>query len=154
MVYGLIALLILLAMAPLWHFMPSRRQRLQAGLREAAALEGLFVEFRDLPLPAARLQRMPASERQVLYYGRRLRRSRGGHRSPAAWWRDKEQWAQRPVARDPTPAVAMDMPSAVLALGLSEDSCGCYWREEGDRDTVQSIARLLHAWAGSLEEGG
>ena len=69
MTYFLIALLVALAIAPLLHFLPSKRQRKQAQLRERAALSGLF-----------------------------------------------------------------------------EGSCGVYWREEGDADTVDRIGAALKAW--------
>ena len=42
MAYAIIVLILLVALAPLWHFMPTRRQKHQARLREAAALAGLF----------------------------------------------------------------------------------------------------------------
>ena len=49
MKYLLILFIIALALAPLTHFLPSKRQRKVAGLREYAAVHGLFVEFRKLP---------------------------------------------------------------------------------------------------------
>jgi hypothetical protein len=150
MVYVFIIFVVLLALAPLLHFLPSRRQREQASLREAAALAGLFVEFRDLPLPAAHLQRLAAAERQVLYYGRRLRPARGRPRANAAWWRVGDEWRRSPGTPE-APALTSELPAAVLALGVSEGSCGCYWREEGDCETVQQIAAFLLAWGRDLE---
>ena len=47
--YLLIVFVIALALAPLSHFVPSKRQRHIARLREYAAVHGLFVEFRSLP---------------------------------------------------------------------------------------------------------
>lgn len=150
MTYLLITIIIFLALAPLWHFMPSRRQRREAKLREAAALAGLFVEFRDLPLPEAQRARLPTSERQVLYYGRRLKPARGSARRSAAWWRKDGEWrSQDPDAA--LPAVASEMPPAVLALGISEGSCGIYWQEDGEEETVQALAALLTRWAGDAE---
>jgi hypothetical protein len=43
------------------------------------------------------------------------------------------------------------MPSAVLALGISEGSCGVYWQEDGEEETVQALAALLQRWAGEAE---
>ena len=48
----LIVFVIALALAPLGHFVPSKRQRAIARMREYAAVHGLFVEFRDLPVQA------------------------------------------------------------------------------------------------------
>jgi len=47
--YLLIIFVIALALAPLSHFVPSKRQRKVVCLREYAAVHGLFVEFRTLP---------------------------------------------------------------------------------------------------------
>lgn len=147
MSYLIILVIILLALAPLWHFMPTKTQRKQANLRQAAALAGLFVEFRDLPLPEAQRKRLPAADRQVLYYGRRLKPRRRQARKTLNWWRDKAQW--RGTA--PVPAIAEKMPSPVLALTLSDASCGCYWREDGDLEMVTEIADLLTRWAHECE---
>ena len=66
MKYVLILFVIALALAPLSHFYPSKRQRLVARMREYAAVHGLFVEFRDLP---ARGEPVPGERRaQVIYY--------------------------------------------------------------------------------------
>ena len=50
----LILFVIALALAPLWHFLPSKGQRKAARMREHAAVQGLFVEFRELPGAAKR----------------------------------------------------------------------------------------------------
>jgi hypothetical protein len=149
MAYFVIVVVVLLALAPLWQFLPSRGQRRQARMREAAALAGLFVEFRDLPLPAARRKRLPAAERQVLYYGRRLPARRGAGRGSTAWWREDGGWRSEQRAAT-LPPVAQEMPPAVLAIGCSDSSCGCYWREEGDLECVARIASLLQRWADEL----
>ena len=145
MTYLLILLLVALAIAPLLHFMPSRRQREQARLRERAALSGLFVEFRDLPGKAEALQRLPASERQVIYYGRRLPPSRGKQRRTGSWVRIEEGW--RAVgSRLPAPAALASLGPEILGASVDEGSCGVYWREQGDTDTVDRIVTALEAW--------
>ncbi|WP_439107066.1 hypothetical protein [Congregibacter sp.] len=147
--YAIIALVLLLALAPLWHFMPTKRQKHQARLREAAALAGLFVEFRDLPLGPERLARLAATERQVLYYGLRLPASRKAARERCAWYREQGTWSSRP-GRLELPEIARALPEAVLALGLSEESCGVFWHERGDEAVVQEIADLLKQWRGKI----
>jgi hypothetical protein len=149
MAFWLIAVAVLLAVAPLLQFLPSRRQRQQAALREAAALRGLFVEFRDLPLPPSQRERLSAADRQVLYYGRRLSASRARARASRHWWRGGEDW--RGDGREPPPSIAADLPAGVLALGVSEASCGVYWREEGDVNCVDGIAAALARWAEDIE---
>jgi len=148
-VYGIIVLIVLLALAPLWHFMPTKRQRRQAQLRESAALAGLFVEFRDLPLGPERLARLSASERQVLYYGLRLPASRKSTRERQAWYREQGQWSSRPGRLTPPPITAK-LPDSILALGVSEESCGVFWQEQGDESLVAEIAVLLEQWKGEL----
>jgi hypothetical protein len=141
----LILLAVGLALAPLWHFRPSPRQRTQAALRERAALAGLYVEFRDLPLPRPRRERLPASERQVLYYGLRLPPSRGAGRRACAWWREGGGW-RASVGRDDPPAAVASLPDWALALGIDEGSCGVYWHESAGPEAVDAIADALTAW--------
>lgn len=147
--YLIVILALALALAPLWHFAPSKRQRRQAKLREAAATAGLFVEFRDLPLAPNRLERLPASERQVLYYGCRLPVNRGEPRKRQSWVRVQGAWEGYP-AREKAPEIAANMSDAVLALGVSQESCGLFWQEEGDENLVRELASQLHLWRDSL----
>ena len=53
------------------HFVPSKRQRKVAGMREYAAVHGMFVEFRALP-DVGGVPCLPRFRGQVIYYGRRL----------------------------------------------------------------------------------
>ena len=149
--YVIIALIVLLALAPLWHFMPSKQQRRTARLREAAALAGLFVEFRDLPLSPARSARLSAAERQVLYYGCRLPPSRRSSRRSLVWNRIGGDWVSTPP-RIAAPAVAAQCPENVLALAQSEASCGLYWREDGEVEEVENLAQLLQQWRAELAD--
>ncbi|MFK8043181.1 hypothetical protein [Congregibacter sp.] len=147
--YAIIALVLLLALAPLWHFMPTKRQKHQARLRECAALAGMFVEFRDLPLGAERLARLSASERQVLYYGLRLPVSRKSPRERRAWYRDQQEW--RSVSgRVSAPGITQNLPVSIQAVAVSEESCGIFWQEQGDEDLVREIAALLESWRDDL----
>lgn len=147
--WWIVLLVVLLALAPLWHFAPTKRQRSQARLRECAALNGLFVELRDLPLPPARLERMPAAERQVVYYGCRLRASGAVPTRRTAWYRNGDDWACRDGRQDP-PAFVREIPDSVLAVDLGPASCGLYWREDGTEEEVLVLARDLVAWRDQL----
>lgn len=146
----LILLVVGLALAPLWHFRPSPRQRTQAALRERAALAGLYVEFRDLPLPRPRRERLPASERQVLYYGLRLPPSRGAGRKARAWWRERGGW-RASEGRDGPPAAVASLPDWALAVGIDEASCGVYWQEAAGPEAVDAIADALTAWRDAVD---
>ena len=146
MTYLLIALMVGLAIAPLMHFLPSKRQRLQARLREQAALSGLFVEFRDLPDSPAALERLPAVERQVLYYGKRLAPSQGKHRRAGSWMADGGSWRSVGERRE-VPSLLSRLGPEIQAVSIDESSCGVYWTERGDSDVVQQIAAVLDAWS-------
>lgn len=149
-VSGLIILAaVLLAAAPLLHFLPDKRQRRQARLREAAALAGLFVEFRDLPIPENRRRRLSAAERQVLFYGCRFTASTRVPPPACVWYREGEAWRSRP-ARVPAPAWLREASAAVLAASVDAESGGFYWREEGGEALVQELAPRLIAWRDEL----
>jgi hypothetical protein len=146
--YLLILFVVALALAPLTHFLPSKRLRKQARMRELAAVHGLFVEFRDLPVVEAPAGR-EARTQQVIYYGKRLQASRGHPRPRRAWLREDARWRglQR---RWEVPCVAREMPHAVLALSIDEGSCGVYWQEAGEEDDVALIVAALARWERSL----
>ncbi|GAB3272050.1 hypothetical protein [Parahaliea aestuarii] len=147
MTYLIIAFVIAVALAPLSHFMPSKQQRKQARLREAAAVQGLFVEFRDLPRNSA--PGAGAVRADTLYYGLRLRPSRGRERRRGAWLQEEGQW--RPLGETRTvPEELLAMPETVLAASVDEGSCGIYWREAGDLSTVAELRRLLGDWGQQL----
>lgn len=146
MEYLLILAIVALAIAPLTHFLPSRRQRQVARMREYAAVRGLFVEFRDLPGSGRADAAAQLRPEQVIYYGLRLRPSRGDARRRQAWQQQEGEW--RGIgARLPAPPGSELMPAAVLGLGIDEGSCGAYWREQGEEPEVQQIIDALGAWA-------
>lgn len=145
MKYFIIVLVIGLALAPLLHFLPSKRQRAIAGLRERAAVSGLFVEFRDLPGAQSEYSSSSARERQVIYYGVRLPPSRGKTTREGCWRRHTDGWRglERRYALPPQLAL---MPAQILAASVDEASCGVYWREDGDAAVVEEIVTLVSAW--------
>lgn len=147
MKYLFILFVIALALAPLSHFFPSKRQRLVARMREYAAVHGLFVEFRDLP---ARGAREPANRKaQVIYYGKRLPPSRDKVRSRLAWLPGDDGWSGL-SHRQPAPAGWELLPASIQALGIDEGSCGIYWQEQGEEADVEKIVAALEEWAGAL----
>lgn len=114
-------------------------------------MEGLFVEFRDLPLPAPRLERLAATERQVLYYGMRLPHSRGDARPRHTWARDGLEWLSIPPRTAP-PEIVEKLPDFVLAAAVDEASCGLFWREDGDENRVRELAAILGQWRQQIVE--
>ena len=150
MKYLLILFILAVALAPLTHFLPSKRQRQQARMREQAALEGLFVEFRGLP-GTDKGDSARGGNVQAIYYGRRLPPARGKPRSRRAWLPREEGW--RGLGhREPVPETLLELPAAVLAASVDEGSCGVYWRETGDPDDAGQIVRQVQAWATQLAD--
>jgi hypothetical protein len=141
--------IIAVALAPLLHFIPSKRQQKQAGMREAAALAGLFVEFRDLPGSARERAAQGDRREQTIYYGKRLRASRGEARSQCAWRPQNGRW-EGVELRNVAPALLAQLPAGILAASVDEGSCGVYWEEQGDKESVARIAEILHRWEGEL----
>jgi len=148
--YLLIIFIIALALAPLSHFVPSKRQRKVARLREYAAVHGLFVEFRTLP--GAKSGRQPpklAAGGDIIYYGRRLPPRRGEPVVRGSWIAGEEGW--RGVdRRTPVPDLLQQLPVGILAASVDEASCGIYWQESGSEEVVERIREVLEAWAEQL----
>ena len=149
----IILLVVALAIAPLTNFLPSKRQRAVARLREYAAVHGLFVEFRDLP--GSEQSRIGEAQRpeQIIYYGIRLPPSRGEPRPRQAWLATGEGW--RGVGhRAPEPACTAQLPAEILALSREETSCGIYWKEPGGEAEVQQIVDALKSWREAMQGSG
>ena len=146
MTYLIIALVVGLALAPLFRFLPSRRQRALARLREAAALGGLFVEFRQVP----GIEQLPdVAPGSLIYYGLRLPPAAAGRVERAAWLAGEGEW--RPVgSRVGAPDALTSLPAPVRAASIDAGSCGAYWTEDGDEETVAEIRTALLAWSAAL----
>jgi hypothetical protein len=148
--YLLIIFVIALALAPLSHFVPSKRQRKVARLREYAAVHGLFVEFRTLPgAKNGRPQLSAAPGGDIIYYGKRLPPRRKEPVKSGSWVADREGWrsvGRRAAAPDSLP----QLPAGILAVSVEEASCGVYWQESGSEEDVEQIRQVLEAWAEQL----
>lgn len=143
--YLLIAFVVTLAIMPLVHFLPSKRQRAVARLREYAAVNGLFVEFRQLP--GRRPERVAGPD--VIYYGLRLPPSGAAEPATQCWLREGEGWRAL-GARGAPPALLESLPDDVVAARADSVSCGVYWRESGDEQQVEQIRQALLRWADEL----
>lgn len=153
MKYLLILFIIAVALAPLTHFLPSKRQRQQARMRETAAVNGLFVEFRSLPGSTSGRQPTAADSGRVIYYGKRLPSSLRERPRRAAWIRDEKGWRGL-EAGSPPPAILQELPASVPAASVDEGSCGVYWQEDGGEEEVQVIVSALEAWLAILAAPG
>lgn len=149
MKYLLIVFIVFLALAPLSHFVPSKRQRLIARLREYAALNGLFVEFRQPPGRSASAAGGATGARHI-YYGKRLPYARSSAAVTRGGW-VFEEGTWRPVNwRDPVPDPLSRLPAQAYAATVDEGSCGVYWDEAGGEVEVDLICSVLEDWAREL----
>ncbi len=145
----LILVVIAVALAPLMHFMPTKEQQRVARMREAAAVRGLFVEFRKLPEIGASAAMPDQPRGQIIYYGLRLPPPRGRTRRRGEWLQRGGEWSSRERGQPLPPEVAaLELP--LLAAGVDEASCGVYWQEAGDVPEVEQIVAALEAWSGRL----
>ncbi len=149
MTYLLIIFVIALALAPLSHFVPSKRQRKVAGLREYAAVHGLFVEFRTLPGAKTGRQPAVATGGDIIYYGKRLPPRRGEPVARDSWIAGREGWRSL-GRRAAVPDLLLQLPAGILAVSVDEASCGIYWQESGSDGEVEQIRVVLEAWAEQL----
>ena len=153
MEYLIIILVVALALAPLSHFVPSKRQRAVARMRESAALKGLFVEFRQLPGQSRSSGAGSVSSTEgVIYYGKRLPPARGSAFPRGSWIRSEDVWRST-RGGDTPPDILTQFPVSVLAASVDEGSCGIYWRESGGPEELVRIISVIEAWASSLRPG-
>jgi hypothetical protein len=141
----LIVFVIALALAPLGYFLPSRRQREIARMREYAAVHGLFVEFRDMPTAAG----VPVAARGVIYYGKRLPNTRANPIESACWVRAGDSWRST-GRRLPVPAPVHELSGEIIAASVDQSSCGVYWTESTGEAEVERITHILERWCEAL----
>jgi len=150
--YLLIIFVIAIALAPLSHFVPSKRQRAIAGMREYAAVQGLFVEFRGVPgREQGRMKSRDSAGRDTIYYGKRLPPAREKGGQTLAWLYENDAWVGL-ERRLPVPDALAHLPTHILAASVDEGSCGIYWQESGTVEDVELIRQVLEAWSGELRD--
>ena len=145
----IILLVVALALAPLLHFMPSKRQRRVASLRQHAALQGMFVEFRQLPEGSAERLGPDVSGGNTIYYGRRLAPPRRGESRSGTWLCLDGRW-QALHRHLPVPGSLGDLADIACAASVDTGSCGIYWNEAGDEGDIDRIRDALMTWNDAL----
>jgi hypothetical protein len=150
--YLLIFFVIVVALAPLSHFVPSKQQREIARMREYAAVHGMFVEFRRVPgRDSSRPAQRERASQDTIYYGKRLPPAKKNGEQSAVWLLEAEGWVGL-ERRAVVPPALLSLPASVLAASVDEGSCGVYWRESGGVDAVELIRQVLESWAGQLRQ--
>jgi len=149
-IYLLIIFVIALALAPLLQVVPSKYQRRIARLREFAALQGMFVEFRSVPEGTLSVAKISGhSPGKTIYYGLRIPATGRMDRPRAAWVCSELGWRSLPRG-GPVPVVLETLPSGVFAASTDEGSCGIYWQEAGEEPEIKQIYQVLNR----MIEGG
>ena len=148
--YMIIIFVIALALAPLSHFAPSQRQRAIAKMREYAAVQREFVEFRQVPgREQGRMRTRDGGGKNTIYYGKRLPPAKEKREQTRAWLYENDTWTGL-ERRLPVPDALAHLPALVLAASVDEGSCGIYWQEAGTVADVEQIRQVLEAWSADL----
>jgi hypothetical protein len=143
MSYLLIILVVCVALSPLIAMKPSPRQRQIAGLREAAALNGLYVELRDPPLGG--------DGRPQAFYGCRRGKEHPKPASDVLYCREGDDWTAREGAGSAAKfALLAGLPETVNLASEDRRGAGVYWDERGDSEEVRSIAETLKALVATI----
>lgn len=144
--YLFIAFVLLLAVAPLLHFRPSKRQRVLARMREYAVLHGLQVEYRKLPTDQRGARPLVGD---IIYYGLRLSPDDRRATLKASWVREGGEWRST-GARVAPPQALDELPEGVVVVSVDEGGCGVYWAEVGGEPEIEKIRTVLSRWAQTL----
>ena len=152
MSYLIILVVIALALAPVLALKPSRRQRLQAHLRDRARELGLQVQVCTLPQTHRQEVRREDSQTGVVY--RLLWRHPEGKYRQFTWLLHRLE-----TEPDKTPpgilqamrAALEQLPEAVLAVEFTNSGVAVYWDEAGDEQTVAAIAEQLNTLRDTLD---
>ena len=152
MVYLLIALTLFLAVVPILHFRPTRRQRLVTQLRDAALKYGLFVEFRKDDIFNKCNLSSDADRADIIFYGLRIPRSVEIEfkKQKEVWLRDKEGWSCL-TENNEFPLFLNCLPNDILAASYDAGCFGVYWTERGEVKDVEKISLSLASWAECID---
>ena len=152
MVYLLIVLILFLAIVPILHFRPTRRQRLVTQLRDAALKYGLFVEFRKDDIFNKCNLKSDINRADIIFYGLRnpLSVEVEFKKKREVWLRGKEGWSSL-TNNKKFPTFLNSLPSDILAAYCDTRCFGVYWTERGEVKDVEKISRSLASWAAALD---
>ncbi|MFT4518539.1 MAG: hypothetical protein ACI9JM_000920 [Halioglobus sp.] len=147
--FFIILVIVTVAIVPLVQLAPSKRLRRIARLREYAAVHGLFVEFRETPGKEQLIRLAQFRPADVIYYGKRLRPPKGKPLDSNSWIAAPEGWRSL-GKRVPVPASLLELPPEIFAASVDGSSCGVYWAESAEEETVEQIRTALEAWSEKL----
>jgi len=148
--YLIIVFILFLAITPILHFLPTRRQKLVTKLRNAALDNGLFVEFRKDQTLAKSILNHDGEESEIIFYGLRVPFVVGVERKSETWIREEEGWIST-TKFNQFPIVLNNLPTGVFAAKADIRCYGIYWTEKGEVKDVKNISRVLTTWASSTD---
>lgn len=141
MAFWIITGVVLLALAPLSHFWPSKQQRRLAHIREHAALLGLYVELRKLPVHRKVDIQIPADDRRYwVYYGLRL--ALKVKLPVGSWLRTADGWVTLTGDSD-LPSALVGLPEGLDVVSSTPGSVGFFWQERGGEEVLEQAALCL-----------
>jgi len=114
-------------------------------MREFAALQGMFVEFRTVPESPVTHRGVTGYQRgKTIYYGLRIPARGCVVNQPLAWVFEDDNWRglQRRV---PVPPALVELPAEISAVSIDQGSCGVYWQEAGEEVDIERIHGVLNA---------
>ena len=145
MSYLIILIVVVLAISPLFQFIPSSRQRLIVRLREAAVKNGLYVEYcKGTELGLAN-ELKDFGVRDLIFYGLRLPDEKFLHSECMLWTRNRNEWSGKFGSTDLVEKFNK-LPVSVRAVKLDSSSCGVFWTENGNEKDVKDLADLLRTF--------
>lgn len=168
MVYLIIAIVLLVIIAPIIHVLPSKEQKLRMAKRREAMGQGISVEMvtiedpdpdpkkhrsgsgrampRDLSLVAYRVHRSRGVN-QIDRLRWKLFRFDGKGRIPFTdgwWWADAENQLQIGELHDHLSAHVGKLPPSVLAIEEKNQFISIYWHEQGEvSEVIDFLERTL-----------
>ena len=137
MVYSLIIIILMLALAPLISALPSKSQRDRIALRDHASDLDLRVSIRRLPEPPPRFKFR--CERELICYSRSVKKDILGNRrllfaQTGGVWRQSEESDEPMHWLD-------ELPPGVLLVTVSPCGIDFFWNEEGGVEALKKIAQ-------------
>lgn len=145
MAFWIIGGVLLLALAPLSHFWPTKRQRRLAHIREQAALSGLYVELRKLPAHRKVDIHISADDRRYwVYYGLRLAPK---VKVPiGSWLRTQGGWVNLTGDQE-IPEDLAALPEGLDVVSSTPGSVGFFWQERGGEEVLHQALACLKSVA-------
>ena len=144
-----------IVIGPVMWIMPSASQRKLVQLRQYAISKGFHIKVTDMPQSHRQKVRKQDPVRGVYYSLPLLSKPKvGGEKFHYCLTRsDSEtEWVDDniPINANEMEQLLLSMPEAVIAVEYGNYGVAAYWRERGDHETVDDIAKQLQTFRQGL----